>query len=518
MIQLKQSFLFYIIVFLIGTNNSIAQDEELMNYLYPINTNNNQYFGLGVDWILNKSDSTQFFLFGEQHGIKGIPELASAIFTKLNVDSTYRLALEMDEWTTRKIYEEGLETIASKYPHSIAFDYDSDLELINSVKGKSEIWGLDQMVTAIHPYQRLTELAPNENARRLAQGAYLKAALKMGRYISQPHFDDFKALRNAFGSEISEEANLILNHLKTSMEIYVAYKAGRRGDISRQVTVEMRETFMMRQFDAYINENPKQKVVFKMGGAHTMKGIGPNGVETLGSYTRSIAIKNNLNALHIGLFNYHKDLQFVTTNVFEHSDIVLLDCDAYLKSISDSLFNSFTGSNKLLLKQNDAIILFNNADRAKKVITTPYKNTFKSSLIKKVAIDGILILLCLTMIVPLILFTFSKVNRTSSYKLYSRLLIQLFIVVLVTIALFGFQIDAILKVDDSSTIMNGSLSIWIYATLVLLASFFIYKVIKFLSNTAAKRKHKVYLTIITSSYFCLIMFMYYWNIGGMISF
>lgn len=205
------------ILLIIGISVLNAQNSSFKKYLFEIDYKEEQFTGKGIDWILSKSDTTQFFLFGEQHGIKGIPELIGDIYEKLNRKSPFLLALEMDEWTTHKIFEKGIESVSAKNPYSVAFDYDSEFKLINKVNNTSEIWGLDQMVTAIHPFQRLVEIAPNENARCLAQGAFLKATLKMGEYLPQSHFEDFDALRTAFAENISTEANQILDHLKRSM-------------------------------------------------------------------------------------------------------------------------------------------------------------------------------------------------------------------------------------------------------------------------------------------------------------
>lgn len=503
-------------IFLFSSTISIAQKINVDTHLYAIYEEDTMYSGEGIDWMLHKSDSTQFYLFGEQHGIKGIPELVSSVYTKLNINDSFHLALEMDEWTTSKILKEGTDRIASKYPHSIAFDYDGDIALIKSAEKHSEIWGLDQMVTAIHPYQRLIEIAPNEQARRLTRGAFLKASLKMGEYLPQSHFEDFIAIRKAFGKDISKEADLILNQLKASMEIYVAYRAGQRGEIPRQVTVKMREKFMMDQFDSYINKNPKQKVLFKMGGAHTVKGIGPNGVETLGNYVQNTANQHQLNALYIGLFNYNTALQFVDKEIFNRSDIVLFDCKTYLKTISDSLFSSFSNSNKSLLKGNDAIILYNDAKRAEKKIIRAHQNTFKSNLIQRISIGGLFIVLCFSIIFPVVLYSFSKRNRTRTYNTYGKLLIQLLIVSIGTILIICYQVYVIISVSAPSIIIDGTMSIWIYILLFLLVVYFMYKTGVFL-RTDAKKKHKVYLVFTTISYLFLVSFMYYWNIGGMLS-
>lgn len=506
-----------LVIFLTNVNALLAQDENLSGYLYPINKKEKVYSGVGIDWILRQSDSTQFYLFGEQHGIKGIPELVRSVYLKLNESELFQLGLEMDGWITDKISEEGIEEVAAKYPHSIAFDYDGEIALMKSTEKRSEIWGLDQMITSIHPYQRLIEIAPNKNAKRLARGAFLKASLKMGQYIKQPHYEDFGAIKNAFGNDISNEAAEILDNLKASMDIYVAYRAGQRGEISKQVSVELREQFMMRQFDSYIDQNPKKKAIIKMGGAHLIKGIGPNGVETLGNYIIETAGQNKLKALSIGMFNYHDNLEFIDHDIFKHSDIILLDCKKYLKEQPDSLFSGFLGSNKALLKGYDSIILFNNSESAKNNFVSVYEREFKSSLIKQVAMGGILIILCLTLLAPLISYARSKPNKTKSHIIYGRLLLRIFVASIITIIIFGYQIYSFTSWTNKAVVMEGTISIWLYVVLFVIASYFIYRTILFL-NINGKKRHKIYLIVTTTVYLSLTGFMYFWNIGGMLSF
>lgn len=500
---------------IIHPNYSYSQNDNLDKHLFEINLDSQKYSGEGVDWILKQTDSTQFFLFGEQHGIEGILDFVGDIYLKLNKKHPFKMALEMDEWTINRINTEGIDKITSRYPYSIAFDSDSELEFIKKVKNESEIWGLDQMVTAIHPYQRLVEIAPNETARRLAQGAFLKATLKTGEYLPQSHFKDFEALRKAFGDNVSDEANQILNHLKKSMEIYVAYRSGRSGKISPQVSVEMREAFMKLQFDNYFIKNKNQKVAFKMGGSHTVKGIGPNGVKTLGNYVREKAKKNNSKALIFGLFNYNKDLQFVENTVFKNSDVVLFDCNAYLKTISDSIFNGFSNSNKLLLKGNDAIVLFNDSKYSNKTEVKKHQKTFRNNLIKQVSVGVVSIVLCVSLIVPIILFQFSKKKDNISYSNYGKIITQLFICFILTLAILIIQVKLILGIESNSAILNSWVSIWIYIVLFALVLYILYKTVLF---SKSKIKHKLYVIIVSLAFLLLVGFMYYWNIGGMISF
>ena len=513
--KIKSTGLFIVMVLTLNSAKLFAQEQS--QYIYPIQQKNGSYSGEGIRWILNKKDSTQFYLFGEQHGISSIPKFISHIHSKLNEDGSYILGLEMGEWITYNISNSDLNQVISKYPHSIAFDYNEEIDLIRTAKKHTEIWGVDQMFTSIHPFNRLAEIAPNENARRLAQGAFLKASLNMGSYISTPNDQDLQKLKKAFGDHLSAEAQMILENLQISMNIYSQWKLGAEDPKLRQASVARRELYMMEQFDKYLAKNKNQNVIFKMGGAHIVKGIGPNGVETLGNHISKVAEQNRTQALVIGIFNYHDGLGFISEDIFKNSDIILLDTCAFLSSKSDSIINTIAPKNKTLLNGYDAIILLNNAERSKRTVMWAYEDDFKSSLIKKITLGGILIVFCLTAVVPVLISLFSKTKRNPDAMKYHIFLRCIFLNSLFAIAIIGFQIYSIISIKHLSMILDASYSIWLYLFLFITIIYFMYKTVLFFRGQTS-RKHRLYIGFITSSYALLIGFMYYWNIGGMLSF
>lgn len=486
-------------------------------YLHPIHRlESDKYAGDGIDWLLNKQDSTHFYLFGEQHGISDIPKFTNFVHHVFNLREPVHLALEIDSWTANKIAEMGVDGVFEKYPFSVAFDYDEDINLIRLAQDKTPVWGVDQMLTAMHPYQRLAEISSSEAMRRLAQGAYLKAALKQGGYMRLPNHQDISAIRETFNAETPKEAYQIIEHLQMSMKIYNAWEAANRGEISYLKTNELRESFMKDEFDAYRDLYSKEKVLVKIGGAHIVDGIGSNGVETLGTHIKEYASNIGLNSLSISLFNYNDKLGFVSKEIFDNSDIVLFDCAAFLQGISTDEFENLSSSDQLMLKGYDAIVLFNNAPKSSRTTVIDYEQKFKSNIIKNLILGAVLLLCCFSSLVPLSIFTFSKLKHVH-YRQYGRTLALFFIVSLMVMAITIYQIVDLMNLNSRSHIVNSVYSLGLFVILLITGFYFIHKVIVF-AKTQGKLKHKVSLGFYALSFLSVVVFLYYWNLGGMLSF
>ena len=161
-----------------------------------------------------------YVMFGEQHGVDGIAPIVTSSFRRLQDDGFRTLALEMGPWIASQLMQEGVDVALARYPHSVAFDSNGDLELMRTAAAVAQqvgegLWGLDQASNAIHPYQRLEQLAPTYSAGRMARGAFLKAALQFGEYSRHDNAQDLAALRDAFGADPDPEVAEILEHWKS---------------------------------------------------------------------------------------------------------------------------------------------------------------------------------------------------------------------------------------------------------------------------------------------------------------
>ncbi|MEM6805649.1 MAG: hypothetical protein AAF696_29900, partial [Bacteroidota bacterium] len=496
-----------------------AQDNDSIA-LFPIFLEEPNYSGPGVDWILTESENKQFVMFGEQHGIAGLAKFTHFTYKMLYEGGFDHLILETDSWTAGELKREGLEKVTTAYPFSIAFDYDEDLELIKTAldlyEGKGDpIWGLDQMFMAIHPYDKLSQLAESAQEKRLARGAFLKSSLKMGNYIRQEHFQDLDQLDELFANNPNSETQEILQGMRTSMEIYAAWKKGQQGSISPQVSVEKREAFMKEKLDSYLAANSfsssPPKAVLKMGGAHVMYGIGPNGVLTLGEHAKDIAAKNGMESLAIGIRRFTPERALIDSSHFQASNILLLDTKAWIavNQIDSSTLNQ---RERFSLLGYDAILYIKDAGRATKKGISAKEKGFRSRVIGSLIPLGICLLLCLSSIVPVIRNLLSSKKSAGQFPL-----LLLFFASAILIAIIALQI---LWIKDYPTqyaaILSPEISLVLFAFLGIIAFYLLFSSVQMWRKAAGSVGFRIYFSVLVLSLSGLSFLSYYWNLGGML--
>lgn len=268
--------------------------------------------GEGAELLVRRASEADFILFGEQHGVAGLAAIVQAVVEEIEPDV---LVTERGLWISHEIQNLGIDEAARRHPHSIAFSYDGDLDLLRayedlaSAQGRPRgVWGVDQEVTAIHPLVWLSseEAESNPSVRRLARGLSLKATFHAGEYLRQPYFGDLDRLAARLTvDEVNAEA--LVGDLNISMDIYTRYRAG-----ARTQAAQLREAYMIEMFESQLadwrrREGESPSVVFKMGGAHIIEGIGPNGIPTLGDHVQRLADANGLTAFHIGIRRYSQE-------------------------------------------------------------------------------------------------------------------------------------------------------------------------------------------------------------------
>lgn len=471
----------------------LAQEND--QYIYPILEKNGTYAGPGIDWLLENTDSVQFLMFGEQHGVEGIAEFVNYVYRELHEKAFHYLVLETDGWTTQRAAELGVSSFTNKNPHSIAFDTNGDLELMQSAIDlnpsiQTPIWGVDQMQTAIHPYARLMELAETNKQRRIASGAYLKATLKMGRYTRQDHQNDLDVLESIFQSNDSGEKDQIIRELRQTIDIFHRWM----NPTTRSASVQSRELLMGTNFEAYLQAAPKAKAVFKMGGAHTMYGVGPNGILTFGNHVRQIAQQKGQKTISISIHRYNPDRSLIDPSAFGEAPILLID--------SKQAQLIYPEVKKL--SQVDATILLKEAGYANKSINNAYEKAFRNRFIRSVIPLGI----CLLMLLIIIISVLFRLIRRKPTRLKLPAFAAIFAITLVT-----YQLFQIIDEASQATISTGLSPIMLHLLLGFASLYFLYRCVMLMKE---KVKGRIAYLIFTISFTGISYLIYHWNIGGML--
>ncbi|MEL6675870.1 MAG: hypothetical protein AAFR61_26925 [Bacteroidota bacterium] len=479
--------------------------------LYPFQSTEGGFEGPGLDWVLDQAQGRQFVMFGEQHGVEGVARLVDVVYQALASRGYRHLVLETDSWTTSQLNQGGLEAFLQANPFSIAFDYDEDLALTETALAEADsvpstLWGVDQSFIAIHPYDRLRELAHTGPARRLAKGAFLKATLRMGRYIREEHRADLIPLKAVFADCPDPEAAEILEELEASMEIYTLWQ---RGDKSQSSAV--REQFMKDKLDAYVAaDSGLAQAVFKMGGAHITYGIGPNGVLTLGDHARELARKNGRKSLAIGLRRFNAERALPDSSDFQGKNLLLLDTKAWLAAHeADSL--ALTESQKRGLAGYDAIIYFKGAGNATKNRVASYEKAFRSRTIWTLVPFGVLAVLGLSFLFPGIVALFRKKQQGKSAKLI------LASSCLALVGLILYQILGFLQFPAWGVgILPASTSIFIFLPFFLLGLVNLTLLFRSWGQAWWSTGFRIYYSLLVLAFLGLTTLAYSWNLGGML--
>jgi hypothetical protein len=142
---------------------SAADAVEMADYCHGLDLIDGRLAGPAGKWILEQTADARFVVFGEAHNLAEVPQVVDAVHAELTAGDKepWHLALEMGPWTAARINEIGVAAVVAQHPFSIAFSGDHEIALLERAKRRgARIWGLDQEFTALHPLQRLMELAP----------------------------------------------------------------------------------------------------------------------------------------------------------------------------------------------------------------------------------------------------------------------------------------------------------------------------------------------------------------------
>jgi hypothetical protein len=503
-----------------------AQELALKPYAYPIESEGTSYTGEGVDWITGQMADKQFLLFGEQHGIAGIPMFVESLYERLQSSGFKHLILEIDATTSQELSRLGVEEFIAQYPHSIAFDYNGELRLIDKVRSmhssEQVIWGMDQMVTAIHPFQMLEKMAGSFKTRRLCRGLHLKATMKAGQYLDQDNFHDLTILKSLFEKEDNQAALEIIDQISVSMEIYNAYHAARRGEQSYRVSSAQREEYMKQWFDDFTKKAGEDgqlpKAIVKMGGAHTTYGIGPNGVPTLGDHLDKLAKENGSSILSLGIMNGGPGTNYDFQELFGESSGVLIDSRSVFNNLDSTALAGFEEGFLKNLRYFDAVIYLNASARSSTDRIRNEENAFVRNSIIKLVPFGLLLLLNLSLLFPLISWVIRKVFNTTRPAKYMVYHSYLFIVgLLIDIALLA-QVLSILNGTPSAhaLLLSPGASFFIFAGLfTLVCSVWIFFRLAGKKGLWSVGMRRHYLWVAVGNVM-LVLYMYYWNMGGML--
>ena len=346
--------------------------------------------------------------------------------------------------------------------------------------------------------------------------------MKAGKYVSEDHTQDITVLREVFGEAPGAEAEIILDALEKTIEIFVAYKEGRYADNNR-----IREQYMKDNLDlllqAHARDGALPRVIFKMGGAHILEGVGPNGVVTLGDHAQKLAEANGLDALHIGIRRYSAETgEVIPETVFaEGHETVLIDMQPLRTALAAGALPEYPALTISDIRGFDALIYLREAPRASKATIRGYQAAFRQRLISSIAVAAIPVLIFASGLVPVLIFLWRQATKSSeranAHPLWPGLLTSA--LAFSSLGIFATQIKTILNSSASApAALAGTICTPSPLSLVLLMALLTGGLIGFSWMRGWwSLAGRIYFLIYGAGVIFLALFMYHWNLGGMLA-
>lgn len=312
----------------------------------PLTLDAGELGGPGGAWLLEHAARAQFTLIGESHLNAETPALTGALLSGLKPAGYSAYIVECGPESTRLLMDavreggvEAGEAVLTDLPFTIAFlDQREEMRVAaDAMAGGYSVWGIDQefMGSARFLLRRLTQIAPDDASREIAQGMYDRAKAGFGRFassgdpsgafMSTAAAEDFDALDRAF---TGDEARRIIHQLRASAAVYRAYAQQRYYDNNAMRVDLIRRNFLDHLRRAGETAPPQRKAVIKAGSVHCGRGRTPMHVFDIGALAAELAFANGGESFHvnvlakgsvnaIGLFNSWLDQAPYLAPLFE---------------------------------------------------------------------------------------------------------------------------------------------------------------------------------------------------------
>lgn len=273
----------------------------LLEHKLPIARDaNGRYSGKGWDRMIADARSAQFFMAGEQHGVRDIAQFMTAAQAELAKTGGYtHSALEVGPYSTA-----FAETLIRQQPGKLAayiaapghgftlpfLFFKEEIALTENIVARSPdrehaLWGLDQEFVGAAPIVAayLGERAITAQ-QRAAVAAFRAKSDADPLLVSALTDADLDPLRTAFAG--NAEAVGLIDALRLSREIYEPFVKGGKPIYPANLA---RENYMKVNFARQFAEAEKRlgkppKVFMKFGGYHAMRGHSGTDVPSLTNF------------------------------------------------------------------------------------------------------------------------------------------------------------------------------------------------------------------------------------------
>jgi hypothetical protein len=267
--------------------------------MMPLDLDADGMGGEGAGFLRERARAAELVMMGEQHATADIARFATHLYNDIADAGFGAYVAEIGPWSAaiaEPYLESGLSSFADEarqragglgYPFLF---FTEDAELAQAVvthpsASETALWGVDQVFIAagpiLAPWISARAVTPDQIAAAIAfEDALAENPMLIG--AGQP--DNFDALERAFADD--EDVSALVRAMQLSNEIYAPF-TGRGG--SGYLANHARETFMREQFLRHVDRaraegDMPERLFFKFGGNHAMRGRTPTHVMGFGGF------------------------------------------------------------------------------------------------------------------------------------------------------------------------------------------------------------------------------------------
>jgi len=313
----------------ICASNSAARDTISVQYVsehtYEFSIHDGALSGPGAEFLKAEFALSQFVLLGELHGDKGISEFTAAIIPELAAVGYSYLGLEVGPASFESIrpllvsgsVQNNLNQFYSDYYKELGdipipfIDSKEDVPFLEAaLADKFRILALDQEFysSTLLLLNRIVELQPAaaNTSQYKAAISYVKEQHKKDDededYELHEHLTNSAELADFFATlDRSPQIEEIITALQTSWDIYQLYSTNIAANLDKRANL-MKRLFAT-QYKEAAKEGSLPKMLIKMGGWHTMRGITYNAVYDIGNQVHELASFNGTKDLNIAFMH-----------------------------------------------------------------------------------------------------------------------------------------------------------------------------------------------------------------------
>lgn len=284
----------------------------------PLEFDGARLHGPGAERLLADARAAQFVLVGEDHGFAEPALFTQALYRAGRPTGFGALVLEIGPLSAARaeaaLREDcgALARLQADYPFALPFlswsEYAALASAVVCDEPTAALAGVDQefeFSPRLH-FARLVELAPNPEARRLAED-YARRDRVAYRAMVEKHDPrsallpqladaDFSRLRRAFAGA-APEALRILDALDESARIYRAQTSA--PDASNRARADLMKRNFMALYTRLSRQTANPRVLVHMGAYHVGRGLSPTHQFDLGNLMSELAASQGARSYHV---------------------------------------------------------------------------------------------------------------------------------------------------------------------------------------------------------------------------